>query len=206
MVESSQAQLNHMQDKLTSLFQYMRERDEAIQSYFLELLPGEVPLFPIFPRDLFQSARPTRHKTSQEHPTPHAQPTKKNVASTSTATPQTHPPVPDEPATMQVPSTPAQGLKNPASAPKSTSKAPSFARRTLTRNGKAPVKPNPPTPAPEATVELDSADDEEEMLDAPQPPAPSFDTSSLANASREKPIEISEWLIWLPRMMLHQKK
>ncbi|KAK8690603.1 hypothetical protein V6N13_074134 [Hibiscus sabdariffa] len=96
MVENSQAQLNHMQDKLTSLFQYMRERDEAIQSYFLELLPDEVSFFPIFPRDLFQHARPTRQKTSQEHPTPQAPPTKKHAASTSTATPQTHPRVPDE--------------------------------------------------------------------------------------------------------------
>ncbi|KAK9006437.1 hypothetical protein V6N11_035475 [Hibiscus sabdariffa] len=100
IVENSQEQLNHMHDKLTSLFQYMCEMDEAIQSYFLELLPEEVPLFPIFPRDLIQPAR------------------------------------------------------------------------------KASAKPNPPTPAPEATVELDSADDDdEEMSDAPQPPAPIFDTS-----------------------------
>ncbi|KAK9028459.1 hypothetical protein V6N11_025619 [Hibiscus sabdariffa] len=126
----------------------------------------EVPLFPIFPRNLFQHARPTIQKNSQEHQTPHALQTKKHAASTSIATPQTHPPVPDERATAQVPPAPAQGLKTPTSAPKFSSKAPSSARRTLTRKGKALVKPNPPTPAPETTVEFDSADDDEDIPDA----------------------------------------
>ncbi|KAK8584315.1 hypothetical protein V6N12_068560 [Hibiscus sabdariffa] len=60
MIERSQIQIQDMQDKLNSLFHYMRERDQAIESYFLELLPKEVPLFPIFPNDLFQSARATK--------------------------------------------------------------------------------------------------------------------------------------------------
>uniref|UniRef100_A0ABR2F8J6 Putative plant transposon protein domain-containing protein n=1 Tax=Hibiscus sabdariffa TaxID=183260 RepID=A0ABR2F8J6_9ROSI len=144
MVENSQAQLNHMHDKLTSLFQYMCERDEAIQSYFLEMLPNGVPLFPIFPRDLFQLA---------------------------------HPHIPDERATTQVPPAPAQGLKTPTYVPKSASKAPSFTRLTLTRKGKTSAKPNPSTPIPEAIIELDNADDDEKMPDAPQPPAPTVDTS-----------------------------
>ncbi|KAK8663117.1 hypothetical protein V6N13_024998 [Hibiscus sabdariffa] len=70
MIERSQIQIQDMQDKLNSLFHYMCERDQAIESYFLELLPEEVPLFPIFPNDLFQQARATKQRTSQEHPTP----------------------------------------------------------------------------------------------------------------------------------------
>ncbi|KAK8560113.1 hypothetical protein V6N12_012916 [Hibiscus sabdariffa] len=39
LTKRTQDQMRDMQEKLTSLFHYMRERDEAIQSYFLELLP-----------------------------------------------------------------------------------------------------------------------------------------------------------------------
>ncbi|KAK8628129.1 hypothetical protein V6N13_063841 [Hibiscus sabdariffa] len=84
----------------------------------------------------FQAQLNHIQKTSEEHPTPQAPPTKKHVASTSTATPQTHLHVPDERATTQVPPAPAQ-----------------------------------------ATVESDSAAEDEEIPDAPQPPAPAFDTS-----------------------------
>ncbi|KAK8601093.1 hypothetical protein V6N12_050935 [Hibiscus sabdariffa] len=69
----------------------MRERDEAIQSYFLELLPDEVPLFHIFSNDLFHPARSTRQRAPQAQATPQPPPTRKNATSTSTATPQTHP-------------------------------------------------------------------------------------------------------------------
>ncbi|KAK8978812.1 hypothetical protein V6N11_048084 [Hibiscus sabdariffa] len=65
MTEKSQEQLQDMQNKLTSLFHYMCERDEAIQSYFLELLPNKVLLFPIFPNDLFHTAQYTRQKAPQ---------------------------------------------------------------------------------------------------------------------------------------------
>ncbi|KAK9034764.1 hypothetical protein V6N11_076821 [Hibiscus sabdariffa] len=50
----------------------------------------------------------------------------------------------------------------------------------LTRKdkGKAPIKPTSRIPAPEATVELDSDEDnDEEMPDTPQPPAPTMETS-----------------------------
>ncbi|KAK8625773.1 hypothetical protein V6N13_056933 [Hibiscus sabdariffa] len=87
LTEKTQEQMRDMQEKMTSLFHYMRERDEAIKSYFLELLPDEVPLFPIFPNELFHSARPTKQRAPQEQATPQPSPAKKNDASTSTATP-----------------------------------------------------------------------------------------------------------------------
>ncbi|KAL4386272.1 hypothetical protein GQ457_09G019850 [Hibiscus cannabinus] len=69
--------------------------------------------------------------------------------------------------------------QTPTSTPRPSAKNTTATRHTLTRKdkGKAPAKPNSQTPTPEATVELDSTDDDEEMPDAPQPPAPAFDTS-----------------------------
>ncbi|KAK8510795.1 hypothetical protein V6N12_009637 [Hibiscus sabdariffa] len=144
LTEKTQEQRQDMQEKMTSLFHYMLERDEAIHSYFLELLPDEVSLFSLFPNELFHSAR-TRPPALEEHADP--------------AIPHAH---------------------TPASTPKPSAKNTTATRCTRTRKdkGKAPAKPNPQTPAPEATFELDSTDDEEEeMPDAPQPPAPAFDTS-----------------------------
>ncbi|KAL4361561.1 hypothetical protein GQ457_04G022890 [Hibiscus cannabinus] len=89
LTEKMQERMRDMQEMITSLFHYMRERDEAIQSYFLELLPDEVPLFPIFPNELFHSAQPTKQRAPQEQSTPQPPPGKKNAASTSTTTPQT---------------------------------------------------------------------------------------------------------------------
>ncbi|KAL4376146.1 hypothetical protein GQ457_02G031000 [Hibiscus cannabinus] len=164
-----------MQEKMTSLFHYMRERDEAIQSYFLELLPDEVPLFPIFPNELFHSAQPTKKRAPQEQATPQPPLTKKKAPSTSTATPLIRPPAPEE---RPEPATPHADTA--AFTPKPPTKTATATTRTLTRKdkGKAPVKPTPRTPAPEATVELDSDDDnDEDMPDAPQPPAPTMETS-----------------------------
>ncbi|KAK8600707.1 hypothetical protein V6N12_050558 [Hibiscus sabdariffa] len=120
MTEKSQEQLQDMQNKLTSLFHYMRERDEAIQSYFLELLPDEVPLFPIFPNDLFHTARSTRQKAPQATPQPPS--TRKNIASTSTVTPQTPPPAHEEHAAAAMPQTTTPGVHATASAPQTTCK------------------------------------------------------------------------------------
>ncbi|KAL4281550.1 hypothetical protein GQ457_03G013400 [Hibiscus cannabinus] len=150
-------------------------RDEAIQSYFLELLPDEVPLFPIFPNELFHSAQPTKKRAPQEQATPQPPLTKKKDPSTSTATPPTRPPAPEERAE---PTTPH--VDTAASTPKPPAKTATATKRTLTRKdkGKAHVKPTPRTPAPEATVELDNDDDnDEEMPDLPQPPAPTMETS-----------------------------
>ncbi|KAK8661430.1 hypothetical protein V6N13_091034 [Hibiscus sabdariffa] len=143
LTEKMQEQIQDMQEKMTSLFHYTHERDEAIQSYFLELLPDEPP------------------------------PTRKNPASTSTTTPQTRPLAPEEHADPAIPH-----AQTPTSTPRPPAKNTTITRRILTRKdkGKAPVKPNPPTHAPEATVELESVEDDEEMPDAPQPPAPTFDT------------------------------
>ncbi|KAL4366455.1 hypothetical protein GQ457_05G021720 [Hibiscus cannabinus] len=142
VTERTQEQVQDMQEKMTSLFHYMRERDEAIQSYFLELLADEVPL--------------------------------KNVASTSTRTPQTRPPAQEEHVDPAIPH-----AQTPTSTPRPSAKNSTTTRRTMTRKDKrkAPAKPNPQTHVPEATVKLDSTDDDEEMPDAPQPPAPAFDTS-----------------------------
>ncbi|KAK8597164.1 hypothetical protein V6N12_065640 [Hibiscus sabdariffa] len=175
LTERTQDQMRDMQEKLTSLFHYMRERDEAIQSYFLELLPDEVPLFPIFPNELFHSAQPTKKRTSQEQATQQPPFTKKKAPSTSTATPPTRPPVPEE---RVEPATPLGDTA--ASAPKPPTKTATATKRSLTRKerGKAPVKTTPRAPAPEPTVELDSdGDNDEEMPDAPQPPAHTIETS-----------------------------
>ncbi|KAK9018705.1 hypothetical protein V6N11_033752 [Hibiscus sabdariffa] len=165
LTERTQDQMRDMQEKLTSLFHYMRERDEAIQSYFLELLPDEVPLFPIFPNDLFHPAQPTKKRTPKEQATQQPPFTKKKAPSTSTATPPTRPPVPEERAE------PATPLGDTAtSAPKPPTKTATATKRSLTRKerGKAPIKTTPRAPAPEPTVELDSDDDnDEEMPDAP---------------------------------------
>ncbi|KAK9011676.1 hypothetical protein V6N11_044521 [Hibiscus sabdariffa] len=143
LTEKTQEQVQDMQEKMTYLFHYMRERDEAIQSYFLELLPDEAPLFPLFPNELFHYARPTKQRAPQEQATPQPAPAKKNVASTSIATPQ-----------------------------------PQRNRLILKDKGKAPTKPAPRTPIPEATFELDSDDDnDDDMPDIPQPPAPTMETS-----------------------------
>ncbi|KAK8601341.1 hypothetical protein V6N12_051178 [Hibiscus sabdariffa] len=165
LTERTQDQMRDMQEKLTSLFHYMRERDEAIQSYFLELLPDEVPLFPIFPNELFHPAQPTKKRTPQEQATQQPPLTKKKAPSTSTATPPTRPPVPEERAE---PTTPLGDTA--ASAPKPPTKTATATKRSLTRKekGKAPVKTTPRAPAPEPTVELDSDDDKDgEMPDAP---------------------------------------
>ncbi|KAK9033241.1 hypothetical protein V6N11_018276 [Hibiscus sabdariffa] len=175
LTEKKQEQMRDMQEKMTSLFHYMRERDEAIQSYFLELLPDEVSLFPIFPNELFHSAQPTKKKAPQEQATPQPPLTKKKAPSTSTATPPIRPPAPEERAK---PATPH--VDTAASTPKPPAKTATATKRTLIRKdkGKAPVKPTPRTPAPEATVELDSEDDnDEEMPNVPQPPAPTMETS-----------------------------
>ncbi|KAK8523038.1 hypothetical protein V6N12_073749 [Hibiscus sabdariffa] len=175
LTEKTQEQKLDMQEKMTSLFHYMRERDEAIQSYFLELLPDEVPLFPIFPNELFHSDQPTKKGAPQEQDTPQTPPTKNKAPSTSIATPQTRPPAPEEraePATLHV--------DTAASTPKPPAKTSTATKRTLTSKdkGKAPVKPTPRTPVPEDTVELDSDDNnDEDMPDAPQPPAPTMETS-----------------------------
>ncbi|KAK8491390.1 hypothetical protein V6N11_073716 [Hibiscus sabdariffa] len=111
----------------------------------------------------------------QEQATPQPPPAKKNVASTSTATPQTRPPALEEQAGPAIP--PAHA---PASTPRPSAKNTTATRRTLTKKdkGKAPVKPTPCTPAPEATVKLDNDDDnDKDMPDVPQPPAPTVDTS-----------------------------
>ncbi|KAL4326232.1 hypothetical protein GQ457_11G023410 [Hibiscus cannabinus] len=123
----------------------MRERDEAIQSYFQELLPDEMPLFP-----------PSLKK--------------KKVPSTSTATPPVRPPAPEE---REEPATPHADTA--ASVPKPPAKTATASKRTLAKKdkGKALVRASPRVPAPEATVELDSDDDhDDDMPDAPQPPAP----------------------------------
>ncbi|KAK8661466.1 hypothetical protein V6N13_091068 [Hibiscus sabdariffa] len=173
--ERTQEQLRDMQEKMTSLFHYIRERDEAIQSYFLELLPDEVPLFPIFPNELFHTVQPTKKRAPQEQATPQPPLTKKKAPSTSTATPPTRPPAPEERAK---PATPH--VDTAASTPKQPAKTATTTKHTLTRKdkGKAPVKQTPRAPAPEATVELDSDDDnDEEIPDAPQPPAPTMETT-----------------------------
>ncbi|KAK8684269.1 hypothetical protein V6N13_040299 [Hibiscus sabdariffa] len=175
MTERTQDQMRDMPEKMTSLFHYMRERDEAIQSYFLELLPGEVPLFPIFPNELFHSAQPTKKRAPQEQATPQPPLTKKKAPSTSTATPPTRPPAPEEHADSSTP----HG-DTAASTPKPPAKTATATKRTLTKKdkGKAPVKTTPCTPAPEATVEMESDEDnDEEMPDAPQPPAQTMETS-----------------------------
>ncbi|KAK8574821.1 hypothetical protein V6N12_062499 [Hibiscus sabdariffa] len=158
LTEKTHEQMQDMQEKMTSLFHYMRERDEAIQSYFLELLLDEVPLFPLFPTELFHSARSTKQRAPQEQTTPQPPPAKKNVASTSTTTPQTRPPVPKKQADPAIPNG-----HTPTSTPRPSAKNTTATRRTLTRKdkGKAPAKP---TPAPEATIELDSDDDNDEDM------------------------------------------
>ncbi|KAK8663726.1 hypothetical protein V6N13_083533 [Hibiscus sabdariffa] len=175
MTERTHEQLRDMQEKMTSLFHYMRERDEAIQSYFLELLPDEVPLFLIFPNELFHSAQPTKRRAPQEQATQQPPLTKKKAPSTSTATPPIRPPAPEESAE---PTTPHADTA--ASTPNQPAKTAIASKRTLTRKdkGKAHVKTTPRAPAPEATVELDSDDDnDEEMPNAPQPPAPTMETT-----------------------------
>ncbi|KAL4319115.1 hypothetical protein GQ457_18G011290 [Hibiscus cannabinus] len=153
----------------------MRERDEAIQSYFLELLPDEVPLFPIFPNELFHTAQSAKRRAPQDQATPQPPLTKKKAPSTSTATPPVRPPAPEE---RKEPATPHADTA--ASIPKPPAKTAIASKRTLTRKdkGKATVKATPHTPAPEATVELDSDDDnDEDMPDAPPPPAPPMETT-----------------------------
>ncbi|KAK8574669.1 hypothetical protein V6N12_062358 [Hibiscus sabdariffa] len=175
MTERTQDQLRDMQEKMTSLFHYMRERDEAIQSYFLELLPDEAPLFPIFPNELFNSAQPTKRRAPQVKATPQPPLTKKKATSTSTATPPIRPPAPEERAE---PATPHADTT--ACTPKQLAKTATATKRTLTKKdkGEAPVKKTLRAPAPEVTVELDSDDDNvEEMPDAPQPPAPTMETT-----------------------------
>ncbi|KAK8561560.1 hypothetical protein V6N12_048626 [Hibiscus sabdariffa] len=166
----TQEQLRDMQEKMTSLFHYMRERDEAIQSYFLELIPDEAPLFPIFPNELFHSAQPTKRRAPQEQATQQPPLTKKKAPSTSTATPPIRPPAPEE---RTEPATPH--VDTAASTPKPSAKTATASKKTLTKKdkGKASVKATPRTPAPEATVELDSDDDnDKDMPDAPPPLAP----------------------------------
>ncbi|KAL4269676.1 hypothetical protein GQ457_HM001300 [Hibiscus cannabinus] len=170
LTERTQDQLRDMQEKMTSLFHYMRERDEAIQSYFLELLPDEVPLFPIFPNELFHAAQPAKRRAPQDQATPQPPLKKKKVPSTSTATPPVRPPAQEE---HTEPATPHADTA--ASVPKPPAKTATASKRTLTRKdkGKAPVRASPRAPAPEATVELDSDDDhDDDMPDAPPPPAP----------------------------------
>ncbi|KAK8704999.1 hypothetical protein V6N13_048610 [Hibiscus sabdariffa] len=157
ITEKSKKQLQDIHNKLTSLFHYMRERDETIQSYFLELLPDEVPLFPIFHNDIFHPAQSTRQRASQEHATLNPPPPMKNAASTSTATPQTHPPSQEEHEAIAMPQATTQGAHATTSAPKPPAKSPTSARQT---------------------VELDSEEDED-MPDAPSQQAPTFDRSVL---------------------------
>ncbi|KAL4278368.1 hypothetical protein GQ457_03G021860 [Hibiscus cannabinus] len=170
LTERTQDQLRDMQEKMTSLFHYMRERDEAIQSYFLELLPDEVPLFPVFPSELFHAAQPAKRKAPQDQAAPQPPLKKKKVPSTSTATPPVRPSAPEE---REEPATPHADTA--ASVPKPPTKTATASKRTLTRKdkGKAPVRASPRAPAPEATVELDSDDDhDDDMPDTPPPPAP----------------------------------
>ncbi|KAL4295473.1 hypothetical protein GQ457_12G015320 [Hibiscus cannabinus] len=70
LIEKTQEQVQDMQEKMTSLFHYMRERDEAIQSYFLELLADEVALLPLFPNEMFHSARPAAPPFNTSVPRP----------------------------------------------------------------------------------------------------------------------------------------
>ncbi|KAL4296666.1 hypothetical protein GQ457_12G014900 [Hibiscus cannabinus] len=125
LTERTQDQLRDMQEKMTSLFHYMRERDEAIQSYFLELFPDELPLFPVFPSELFHAAQPAKRKAPQDQAAQQPPLKKKKVTSTSTATPPVRPPAPEE-----------------------------RTRKDKGKDkGKAPVRASPRAPAPEATVE-----------------------------------------------------
>ncbi|KAL4347622.1 hypothetical protein GQ457_17G009350 [Hibiscus cannabinus] len=170
LTERTQDQLRDMQEKMTSLFHYMRERDEAIQSYFQELLLDEMSLFPVFPSELFHAAQPAKRKAPQDQTAPQPPLKKKKVPSTSTATPPVRPPAPEE---REEPATPHADTA--ASVPKPPAKTATASKRTLTRKdkGKAPVRASPRVPAPEATVELDSDDDhDDDMPDAPPPPAP----------------------------------
>ncbi|KAL4272777.1 hypothetical protein GQ457_13G014360 [Hibiscus cannabinus] len=159
-----------MQEKMTSMFHYMRERDEAIQSYFLVLLPDEVPLFPVFSGELFHAAQPAKRKAPQDQAAPQPPLKKKKVPSTSTSTPPVRPPAPEE---REEPATPHADTAT--SVPKPPAKTATTSKRTLTRKdkGKAPVRASLRVPALEATVELDSDDDhDDDMPDAPPPPAP----------------------------------
>ncbi|KAL4384580.1 hypothetical protein GQ457_15G019210 [Hibiscus cannabinus] len=173
LTERTQDQLRDMQEKMTSLFHYMRERDEAIQSYFQELLPDEMPLFPVFPSELFHTAQPAKRKAPQDQAAPQPPLKKKKVPSTSTATPPVRPPTPEE---REEPVTPHADTAT--SIPKPPAKTATASKRTLTRKdkGKAPVRASPRAPAPEATVELDGDDDhDDDMPDAPPPPAPQIE-------------------------------
>ncbi|KAL4278608.1 hypothetical protein GQ457_03G019270 [Hibiscus cannabinus] len=170
LTERTQDQLRDMQEKMTSLFHYMRERDEAIQSYFLELFPDEVPLFPVFPGELFHAAQPAKRKAPHDQAALQPPLKKKKVPSTSTATPPVRPSTPEE---REEPATPHADTAT--SVPKPPAKTATASKRTLTRKdkGKAPVRASPRAPAPEATVELDSDDDhDDDMPDAPPPSAP----------------------------------
>ncbi|KAK8523097.1 hypothetical protein V6N12_047630 [Hibiscus sabdariffa] len=69
LTEKTQEQMQDMQEKITSLFHYMRERDEAIQSYFLELLPDETR--PPIPEEHADPAIPHAH-TPASIPKPYA--------------------------------------------------------------------------------------------------------------------------------------
>ncbi|KAL4283662.1 hypothetical protein GQ457_16G016940 [Hibiscus cannabinus] len=134
------------------------------------LLPDEVPLFPIFPSELFHAAQPAKRKAPQDQAAPQPPLKKKKVTSTSTATPPVRPPAPEE---REEPATPHADTA--ASVPKPPAKTATASKKTLTRKdkGKAPVRASPRAPAPEATVELDSDDEhDDDMLDVPPPPAP----------------------------------
>ncbi|KAL4310920.1 hypothetical protein GQ457_01G027360 [Hibiscus cannabinus] len=170
LTERTQDQLRDMQEKMTSLFHYMRERDEAIQSYFQELLPDEMPLFPVFPSELFHAAQSAKRKAPHDQAAPQPSLKKKKVPSTSTATPPVRPSAPEE---REEPATPHADTA--ASVPKPPAKTVIASKRTLTRKdkGKAHVRASSRVPALEATVELDSDDDhDDDMPDAPPPPAP----------------------------------
>ncbi|KAK9044712.1 hypothetical protein V6N11_058606 [Hibiscus sabdariffa] len=146
MTASSHGQINDMQSKLVSFFHYTRERDATLQTYFLELLPDENQLFPAFPEEIFQPAKPAKQGTQHEQPTTKPAPKKKHVTSTSTAIPTQAPiPTPVEPTTTQVPPARTPDTNTPSSVLRPSTKTPSSSRRVLTRKdkGKAPIKPTP---------------------------------------------------------------
>ncbi|KAK8697745.1 hypothetical protein V6N13_113883 [Hibiscus sabdariffa] len=88
---------------------------------------------------------------------PQPAPAKKNVAPTSTATPQTRPPALEEHADPAIPHTHA-----PASTPRPSAKNTTATRRTLTKKDKGKAHDD---------------DNDEDMPDVPQPPAPKMETS-----------------------------
>ncbi|KAK9044619.1 hypothetical protein V6N11_058515 [Hibiscus sabdariffa] len=182
MFEHTQAQINDLHSKMFTFFQYVYDRDEDIQLYFLELLPEENPVFPQFPEQLFQPSEPELKEPQQDQPAlPSAKP-KKTAASTSKATPiSTLAPAPTKvPPSAHPQSTPTPIPHATAPASASLAKPPTSSKRTISRRDKrkAPIKPTPPTTMPKETIALDS-DDDEDMLDALAYPESTFDTSVL---------------------------